>query len=82
MAKLISAVYCLALGLSEKGEECQVSTFFYCLEENMEDILDTTHISAEKYSKVIEELDNYFKVCKNVIYECMWFKIRTLLFMW
>ena len=45
----------------------------------MEDILDTTHISAEnkKYSKVIEEFDNYFKVRKNVIYERARFNKET-----
>ena len=59
--------------LSEKGKECQVSTFLYCLGENAEDVLDTTCISVEnkkKYSKVI---DNHFKVRKNVIYECAQF---------
>ena len=31
--------YRLASSLSEKGEECQVSTFLYCLGENVEDVL-------------------------------------------
>ena len=72
--------YRLASGLSEKGEEYQVSTFLYCLGEKAEEILDTTRISVEKkkkYSKVVEEFDNYFKVHKNVIYGRAWFNKKT-----
>ena len=36
--------YCLASGVSEEGEECQVSIFLYCLGENTEDVLDTTYM--------------------------------------
>ena len=73
--------YRLASGLSEKGEECQVSTLLYYLGENAEDVLDTTRISAEnkKYSRVVEEFDNYFKVRKNIIYERARFNKRNQL---
>ena len=49
--------------------------------ENAEDILDTTRIFAEnkKYSKVIEEFDNCFKVCKDMIYESTQFNKRNQL---
>ena len=44
----------------------------------MEDVLDTTCISeSKKYSKVVEEFDNYFKVHKNMIYEHTWFNKRS-----
>ena len=64
--------YCQASSLTDKGEECQVSTLLYYLGEDAEEVLDTTWISAEekkKYSKVIDEFDKYFKVKKNIIYE-------------
>ena len=73
--------YHLVSSLSEKGEECQVSTLLYCLGENAVDVFDTTCISAEnkKYSRVVEEFDNYFKVRKNIIYECVHFNKRNQL---
>ena len=40
--------------------------------EDADDVLTTTRITAgdrAKYSKVIEKLDNYYKVQTNVIYE-------------
>ena len=48
----------------------------------MEDVLDTTRISAEnkkKYDRVVQEFNNYFKVRKNVIYERARFNRRNQL---
>ena len=48
-------------------------SYLYYLGPGAEEVLDTTRISEEdkqKYAKVIEEFDKYFKVKKNVIYEC------------
>ena len=59
-------------GLVEKGELRQVSTLLYCLGPGTQEALETTRISEEdkqKYAKVIEEFDKYFKVKKNVIYK-------------
>ena len=50
--------------------------------EDAEDVLDTTRITAEhkkKYNKVVEAFDNYFKVCKNVIFEHTRFNKRNQL---
>lgn len=54
----------------------------YCLGPDAEEVLDTTHISEDnkkKYEKVIDEFDKYFKVKKNVIYECARFNQCSLL---
>ena len=44
--------------------------------------MDTIRISTDdrkKYQKVIEEFDSYFKVKKNVIYECARFNQHSQL---
>ena len=59
-----------------------MSTLLYCWEDEAEEILDTTRISAEnklKYRKVMEEFDNYFQVRKNVIFERACFNKRNQL---
>ena len=64
--------YCQAAGLGGESEEQQVSTLLYCLNEDAEDVFDTTRISTEdkkKYTKVIETFDAHFKVRKNIIFE-------------
>ena len=74
--------YRQASGLVEKDEQRQVSTLLYCLGEEAEEVLNTTSISNEnwkKYQKVIEQFDSYFKVRKNVIYECARFNRRSQL---
>ena len=56
--------YRVASGL-DKDETHQVSTVLYCLEEDAEDILETTQIFEEdkkKYNKVVEAFDNHFQV--------------------
>ena len=48
---------CIASGLAEEAEECQVNTLLYCLRDNAEDVLHSTNILEEdrkKYGKVLE----------------------------
>ena len=74
--------YHQASGLVDKDEQRQVSTLLYCLGEEAEEVLDTTRISEDdrkKYQKVVGEFDKYFKVRKNVIYECAQFNQRNQL---
>ena len=62
----------LASGLSEDGEEKQVSTLMYCMGEDAEDTLASTNISEEdrkQYETVIRKFDAFFKVRKNVIFK-------------
>ena len=59
-----------------------MNTFLYCLGEDAEDVLDATRISVEdrkNYARVTEEFDNYFKVRKNIIFECTRFNRRNQL---
>ena len=59
--------------LSAEGEERQISTLLYCLGEEADDVLTSTNISDEsrkKYMEVLAKFDAYFKVHKNVIFEC------------
>ena len=58
--------------IAKKIDECQASTLLYCLGPDSDDVLTTTRISDDdrkKYSKIIEKLDEYFKVRHNVIFE-------------
>ena len=64
--------YCEASGLSAESDARQVNTFLYCLGEEANDVLASTHISItdrKVFSKVMEKLDEYFKVRHNVIFE-------------
>ena len=67
-----SEQYHVALGLSKDSDARQVSTLLYCLGEEAEDVLSSTNISEDdktKYSKVLEKLNSFFKIRKNVILE-------------
>ena len=71
-----------ASGLDKVEESGQISTLLYCLGEDAEDVVATTHISEEdrkKYGKVIEKLDDHFKVQRNVIFERARFNKRSQL---
>ena len=62
----------LASGLSVKAEEKQVSTLLYCMGEDADDTLASTHITTDKrkqYQAVIAKLDGFFQVRRNVIFE-------------
>ena len=64
--------YRLASGLSTEPQERQVSTLLYCMGEDAEETLTSTHISEDdrkQYSTVIEKFDTFFKVRKNIIFE-------------
>ena len=64
--------YRVVSGLSKDSETRQVSTLLYCLGDEAEDVLSSTNISEEdkvNYSKVLEKLNGFFKVRKNVILE-------------
>ena len=60
----------------------QINTLLYCLGEEAEAVLDSTNITSDErkeYSKVIEKLDGFFKVRKNVIFERARFNRRNQL---
>ena len=74
--------YRLASGLSKDSDTRQVNTLLYCLGEEAEDVLSSTNISEEdkeEYSKVLEKLNGFFKVRKNVILERAKFNRRNQL---
>ena len=55
----------VASGLYEESDECQVSTLLYCLGEEAEDVLVSTHVTPEErktYKDVVGKLDEFFKV--------------------
>ena len=52
----------------------------YCLGEEAEDVLTSTNISNDdrkKFDKVVDKIDEYFKVRKNIIFERARFNRRT-----
>ena len=62
--------YRVASGLSKDSDARQVRTLLYCLGEEAEDILSSTNVNEDdktKYSKVLEKLNGFFKIHKNVI---------------
>ena len=71
-----------ASGLSAQSEARQVSTLLYTLGEDSEDVLSSTNISSDdrkSYSTVMEKLNDFFKIRKNVIYERARFNRRVQL---
>ena len=59
-------------GLSKDADIRQIGTLLYCLGEEADDVLSSTNISEEEktnYSKVLEKLNGFFKIRKNVILE-------------
>ena len=74
------AQYRLASGLSTKSDERQTSTLLYCMDEDAEDTLTSTDISAEdrrSYAAVIAKFDAFFQVRKNSIFEHARFNRRS-----
>eukprot|EP00731_Ephydatia_muelleri_P004849 Em0002g1025a len=72
--------YRVASGLSKEKDDRQVSTLLYCLGDQAEDVLASTGISEEEregYKKVLDTLDKFFKVRKNVIFERARFNQRA-----
>ena len=57
--------FCFVSGLSDEAEEKQVSTLLYCMGEDADDTLTSTHITADErkqYQAVIAKLDRFFQV--------------------
>ena len=74
--------YHVASGLLKDSDTRQVNTLLYCLGEEAEDVLSSINISEEdktEYSKVLEKLNGFFKVRKNVILERAKFNCRNQL---
>ena len=72
--------YRLASGLSGESDARQVSTLLYCLGEEAEDVLTSANASEEdrkKFDTVMEKLDGFFQVRKNVIFERARFNRRN-----
>ena len=70
----------MASGLSGEDDLKQVSALLYCMGEDAEDMLSSTNVSEDdrmKYDKVINKLDAFFQVRKNVIFECARFNRRS-----
>ena len=70
----------LASGLSVEAEEKQVSTLLYCMGEDADDTLTSTHITADErkqYQAMIAKLDEFFQVRRNVIFERARFNRRV-----
>lgn len=70
----------VASGLSGDNDERQVSTLLYCLGEEAETVLSSTNPTAEdrkEYDKVVQKLDGFFQVRKNVIFERARFNKRN-----
>ena len=70
----------LASGLSDEGQEKQVSTLLYCMGEDADDTLTSTNITAaerKQYQSVIEKLDGFIQVRRNVIFERARFNRRV-----
>ena len=60
-------------------ETREVSTLMYCLGEDAEGVLASTNIGDDdrkKYREVMSNFDEYFRVCRNIIYERPKFNMR------
>ena len=74
--------YRIASGLDGEDQPRQVCVFLYCMGQDAEDVLTSTTITEanrKDYKKVIEELDKFFKVRRNVIFERAKFNRRDQL---
>ena len=72
--------YCLASGLSWESDDRQVSTQLYCLGEEAVDVLTSANASEEdrkELDTVVQKLDDFFQVCKNVIFERARFNLQN-----
>ncbi len=61
-----------ASGLDSKEDARKISTLLYCLGDEAEDVLTSTNITVEErrvYQNVMDKLNGFFSVRKNVIYE-------------
>ena len=68
-----------AAGLAEESNEKQVNTLLYCMGEGASSVLASTNLTSDErkvYQKVVEKLDAFFKVRRNVIFERVRFNRR------
>ena len=72
--------YRSASGLNAEADPRQVDTLLYCMGEEADSVLASTHISAEdrkKYDAVVGKFDAYFQVRRNIIFERAKFNRRS-----
>ena len=72
----------VASGLANDDAVKQVNTLLYCLGEEAEGVLSSTNVTADErkvYDTVLEKLDGFFKVRRNVIFERARFNRRNQL---
>ena len=72
----------VASGLVDESAKKQVGTLLYCLLEEAETVLASMNITDEQrkvYDTVISKFDSFFKVTRNVIFECARFNHRVQL---
>ena len=72
--------YRSASGLNAEADPRQVDTLLYCMGEEADSVLASTHISAEdrkKYDAVVAKFDAYFQVRRNIIFERAKFNRRS-----
>ena len=58
--------------LDKQNDERKISTLLYCLGDDADEVLTSTSITDEErssYDRVIQKLDEFFKVRRNKIYE-------------
>ncbi len=70
----------VASGLSAEGALKQVNTLLYCLGEEADAVLTSTHATEDdrkSYETVMEKFNNFFDVRKNVIFERARFNRRN-----
>jgi len=61
-----------AAGLQDASATKQVNNLLYCLGEKAKSVLMPTNFTEEEwkdYSEVIEKFNDFFKICRNVIFE-------------
>ena len=71
-----------ASGLDGESQGKQINTLPYCLWERAKEVLLSTGITEEQrqqYNAVMENLDNHFKVRRNIIFERACFNKRSQL---
>jgi len=74
--------FCITSGLSTESQAHQVNTLFFCLGEEVEDLLCSTNITdneRKEYTSVLEKFDGFFQVRKNIIFERAKFNHRIQL---
>ena len=69
----------IASGLAGSAAAQQINTFLYCIGEEAEAVLTSTNVTEDErkvYDTVVTKFDGFFKVRRNVIFECARFNRR------